>query len=186
MMKIFYAPSTGGFYHDSINLDIPADAILITRKTYSLLALQPPPSGFAVGLDDSGYPALVPVAVDLNIVYAMKTEHINRSCESAIVEGFWSNALGERYWYNSLLEDQRNLIEVVLSGLDGAYACRDELGVNEFRPHTITQLRQVSEDFTLFKLQLLQRANVLKQQLDQGLAANDLSALQAITWDTPQ
>ena len=184
-MKNYYAPSTCGFYRDLINLEIPADAILITQETYRLLALTPLPTGYAVGLDLAGYPALVTVTPNLDDLYALKTEQINRSCERAIVDGFWSSALGERYLYNSQLEDQMNLVGVVLAGLDSSYACRDEQGVNDFRPHTIAQLRQVSDDFTLFKFQLLQRASVLKQRLDQGLAANDLNALEAITWETP-
>ena len=117
------------------------------------------------------------------VAHSIKVAEINTGCESAITGGFWSQALGERYQYSSQLDDQLNLTGVILAGLDSPYACRDEQGVKEFRQHTFTQLRRVGDDFTLFKLQLLQRANTLKQQLDQGLAANDVDALEAIRWE---
>ncbi len=37
-----------------------------------------------------------------------------------------------------------------------------------------------------FKAQMWQKANELKRQLDLALAAGDLDALQAVTWDTEQ
>ncbi|NNA93451.1 hypothetical protein [Pseudomonas gessardii] len=65
-------------------------------------------------------------------------------------------------------------------------SCRDEAGVKELRQHTAKQLRQVSEDFTTFKMELLQRANVLKQRLDQALADGDLNAMEVVTWESLQ
>jgi hypothetical protein len=38
----------------------------------------------------------------------------------------------------------------------------------------------------VFKLQLLQKANELKQQLDQALAAGDLAGLEALSWEGVQ
>lgn len=116
-------------------------------------------------------------------VHATKMVEINTGCESVITGGFWSDALGERHQYGSQLDDQLNLTGVILAGLDCPYACRDELGVKEFRLHTFKQLRQVGDDFTSFKLQLLQKANTLKQQLDQALASDDLAALEAVSWE---
>ncbi|WP_313129046.1 DUF4376 domain-containing protein [Stutzerimonas nitrititolerans] len=84
------------------------------------------------------------------------------------------------------VDDQLNLTGAVLRALDMPYACRDEQGVKEFRPHTAEQLRQVSDDFTLYKLQLLQHASTLKQQLDAALESVDLAALEAINWEAPQ
>ncbi|KAE9651263.1 hypothetical protein EJD88_19455, partial [Pseudomonas sp. PB105] len=100
----------------------------------------------------------------------------------AITAGFWSSALGMRHQYSSELNDQLNLTGAVLAGLDTLYACRDEAGVREFRPHTYAQIRQVGDDFTLIKQQLLQKAYALKQQLDDAFNAGDLEALEAVKW----
>lgn len=124
--------------------------------------------------------------VDLEAMHKAKTAAINQACEAAITAGFTSEALGAPHFYSSQLDDQLNLTGAVLRGLDMPYACRDEQGVKEFRLHTAAQLRQVGDDFTLYKLQLLQHANELKQQLDTALEAGDLDALEAITWEAPQ
>jgi hypothetical protein len=119
-------------------------------------------------------------------IHARKVEEINRDCEAAITAGFQSDALGAPHLYSSQLDDQLNLTGAILRGLDMPYACRDEQGVKEFRLHTAAQLRQVGDDFTLYKLQLLQHANELKQQLDLALAAGDADAMELITWEAPQ
>ena len=72
---------------------------------------------------------------------------------------------------------------MILAGVESPYPCRDEQGRKEFRLHTFAQLRRVGDDFTQFKLQLLQKANQLKQQLDLALADIDLAAIQAVTWE---
>ncbi len=124
--------------------------------------------------------------INSDALYAAKTIEINQACETAITGGFISSALGEPFGYGSQLEDQLNLTGAVLRGLGIAYPCRDEQGVKAFILHTIEQLNIVSADFTLFKLQLLQRANELKQRLDQALADNDLDTLESLTWDAEQ
>lgn len=123
---------------------------------------------------------------DLSHAYQEKVLAINNGCSNSITAGFTSSALGAPHSYSSQLDDQLNLTGSVLRGLDMPYACRDERGVKEFRLHTTEQLRQVGDDFTLYKLQLLQHANALKQQLDVALDAGDLAALEAISWEAPQ
>jgi hypothetical protein len=119
-------------------------------------------------------------------LHASKVQLLNAACERLITSNFWSAALGDRHQYSSQLDDQLNLTGAVVQGGDMPYACRDEQGLKAFRPHTNEQLRQVGDDFTLFKLQLLQKANELKQQLDLALAARDLAALEAVTWESVQ
>jgi predicted component of type VI protein secretion system len=121
--------------------------------------------------------------LDPKAMHASKVQDINHACEAAITAGFQSSALGAPHQYSSQLDDQLNLTGAILRGLDMPYACRDEQGAKAFRLHTAAQLRQVGDDFTLYKLQLLQRANELKQQLDLALAAGDAEAMQAITWE---
>lgn len=119
-------------------------------------------------------------------MHAAKVLEVNRGCEGAITGGFQSDALGSRHQYSSQLDDQLNLTGAILRGLDMPYACRDEQGVKAFRPHTAVQLRQVGDDFTLYKLQRLQHANELKDQLDQALAAGDAEAMARVTWESEQ
>ncbi|CAD2261557.1 hypothetical protein PSEUDT2_04174 [Stutzerimonas stutzeri] len=132
--------------------------------------------------EETFFPFRRSIALD----HTFRTSSINRACEAAITAGFTSDALGTPHVYSSQLDDQLNLTGAVLRGLDMPYACRDEQGVKEFRLHTAEQLRQVGDDFTLYKLQLLQHANALKQQLDAALDAGDLAALEAISWEAPQ
>ncbi len=127
-----------------------------------------------------------PLRRSIALDHAFRTSSINRACEASITAGFTSDALGAPYFYTSQLDDQLNLTGAILRGLDMPYACRDVQGAKEFRLHTAEQLRQVGDDFTLYKLQLLQHANTLKQQLDAALDAGDLAALEAISWEAPQ
>lgn len=118
-------------------------------------------------------------------VHQEQTERINSHCENALTGGFGSNALGAMHRYGSQTDDQLNLIGVILAGRDVLYACRDEAGTKDYRPHTFAQIRQVGDDLTAFRQLQLQKANAFKQALDQALAAGDLAALQAVSWDAP-
>lgn len=119
-------------------------------------------------------------------LHQTRTAEINATCAAVITGGFQSTALATPHTYSSQLDDQLNLTGAVLRGLDMPYACRDEQGVKAFRLHTAAQLRQVGDDFTLYKLQLLQHANELKQQLDLALAAGDAEAMTLIRWEAVQ
>lgn len=118
--------------------------------------------------------------------HAEKTLEVNQACKAQIMGGFSSEELGAPHRYSSQFDDQLNLSGAVLSSVDMPYACRDELGAKAFRLHTAQQLRQVGEDFAMFKLQLLQKAHELKQRLDQALVLNDIDAINAVTWEDPQ
>ena len=123
-------------------------------------------------------------AVDLGYIHAGQMALINEGCEAAITAGFSSDALGEVHFYSSQLDDQLNLTGAILAGDDSVFACRDQAGQREFRPHTFEQLRQVGLDFTKFKLNLLQRAGALKALLATALADEDLEQIQSITWSS--
>ncbi len=124
----------------------------------------------------------IPAVLDLR--YNAQLAAINAACLQEITGGFGSAALGERYFYGAQVEDQLNLTGLILRGLGGGYACRDQYGVTDFRDHTQEQLLQVSNEFTEFKLQRLRKANDLKQALIAARAAVDLSALNALVWES--
>ena len=73
---------------------------------------------------------------------------------------------------------------MILRGLGGAYACRDESGLKAFLEHTSEQLREIGDEFTEFKLQRLRKANDLKQTLATARAAADLDAINAVAWES--
>ena len=185
-----YSALTDSFYDPAIHGDdVPDDAIEITRAYYAEL-LAGRSEGKKIVLLDG-----IPVLSDQLLLtledqaaakYLEQTNKINRSCESAVTGSFSSDALGTIHQYSSQLDDQLNLTGAILRGLDMPYACRDEQGVKDFRLHTAAQLRQVGDDFTLYKLQLLQHANELKQQLDLALAAGDAEAMALIRWEAVQ
>jgi len=162
-----------------------------TGEPRQLGRLEPLPSGFTLlapkpgqSWKSGGWVDDVPAILAHR--YAEQTEAINRACSEMIVSGFSSSALGAPFRYSSELDDQLNLTGAVLRGQPMPYACRDVDGVKEFRLHSAEQLRAVGDDFTHYKLQLLQQADQLKKQLDQALAAGDLALLDAITWSAPQ
>ncbi|HCK4809064.1 TPA: hypothetical protein N0H39_000531 [Pseudomonas aeruginosa] len=187
----YYSKTTGCTYLSNIHSDsIPGDAIPITEDNY-LEVIANPPTGKIRSHDESGLPILIdPPQLTLieqcKISHARQISTINLACEAAITAGFQSAALGAPHQYSSQLDDQLNLTGAILRGLDMPYACRDEQGAKAFRLHTAEQLRQVGDDFTLYKLQLLQHANELKQQLDLALAAGDAEAMELISWEAVQ
>ncbi|ATR85171.1 hypothetical protein CS390_22945 [Pseudomonas sp. HLS-6] len=187
----YYSPSTGCTYIKEIHgLELPDDAVPIPEERYlSVIAHAGPGQIRGHGLD--GLPTLLnipqPSEAERNEgIHRQQYAAINSACKAAITAGFTSDALGTSHHYTSQLEDQLNLTGVILAGQDTLYACRDESGAKDFRLHTFAQIRQVGDDFTLFKLQLLQKANQLKQQLDQALASEELAALEAVTWEVVQ
>lgn len=162
--------------------DWPKDAVLLTDEERTTFWRQNSPEAMQLG-SVARRPAWVPIPTEaLEVVHARKVVIINTACEREITAGFWSAALGSRHFYSSQLDDQLNLTGLVLHGQDSAYSCRDEQGLRAFKAHTAEQLALVSNDFTRLKMQLLQQAGDLKQQLDQALAANNGKALQSIVW----
>lgn len=123
----------------------------------------------------------VPAAVEQ--LYQVQVAAIDSACTREITGGFWSKALGDRQCYSSALDDQQNLIGAAALGTDVDYPCTDEAGVKAFRTHTAAQLRQVADEFTVLKLQRLQRSYALKERLQQAREAKDLAALGAVTWE---
>lgn len=124
----------------------------------------------------------IPAVLDLR--YSAQLDAVNKACLQEITGGLWSAALGARHFYSTQIEDQLNLTGLILLGLGGGYACRDEAGLSDFREHTRDQLLQVGNEFTEFKLQRLRKANDLKQALAAARAASDLDAFNAVSWES--
>lgn len=115
-------------------------------------------------------------------LHQQKVQEVERACEAVIIAGFWSSALGMPHAYSSEIHDQLNLNGAILSDQNMPYPCRNEDGTRAFLPHTHAQLDEVGRDLSVYKLKLLQYGHLLKQRLDEALAAGDQSALEAVTW----
>lgn len=124
----------------------------------------------------------IPAVVELR--YQEQLQAVNIACQREITGGVWSAALGERYRYATELDDQVNLNGMAVRGLNGPYACYDEQGIKAFRLHTAAQLRQVSDEFTEFKMLRLQKVADLAVQLQTARLAIDLVAINALTWES--
>lgn len=191
MANYFYSPLQHTFLVEGVHKEIPVNCVALSAAEHTALMMQQA-QGFEIIFDSdlmkpSVRSALQPSEAEhLAALHHDKITEINTACESVITDGFWSSALGEPFKYNSQVLDQLNLAGVVLTGLDCLYACRDQLGVKLFRPHTAAQLRSIWCDLTSFKQELLQKVSDLKQKLDQALANSDLIALEAINWKSTQ
>lgn len=158
-----------------------------TREPMLVERVGPIPSGYTLEVPGLGqvwggkhWVDDVPAVIELRYVVQMAS--VNQACTQQITGGFWSEALGVRYLYDSELQDQLNLTGMILRGTDGYLSCADEAGAKAFLEHNIAQLRQIGDEFTEVKLQLLRKANDLKAALAAARAAGDLDALNAVKW----
>ena len=162
---------------------------IVTREPLVIERAGPLPAGYTLEKPGPGqiwgkgrWIDDIPAVIELR--YVAQVAMINAACLQEITGGFWSSVLGDRFFYDTELEDQLNLTGMILRGLGGLYACRDEPGVKAFLEHTGEQLREIGDEFTEFKLQRLRKANDLKQALATARAAADLDAINAVAWES--
>lgn len=87
---------------------------------------------------------------------ARRISELSLDCETAIVNGFTSSALGTAHRYQSDRDDQLNLIGAAHPGVDMPFKCADADGAWAYRHHTAAQLQQVLSDGAAVKLTHLQ------------------------------
>lgn len=107
---------------------------------------------------------------------------INTSCETAIVGGFTSSALGYEHIYPSQRDDQLNLQGLIIDGENDFFKCKvteDETAVWELKPHTIDQLVMVGKALKSHVKTNTARAYELKAQIN---AATTVEELDGIVW----
>lgn len=123
--------------------------------------------------------AQVPITVEnLDAYKEKKIQDLDNSCESEILAGFESSALGTPHFYQSSRDDQMNLIGLVATGDDDLFKCDDYTSI-AYRLHTAAQLKQVIVDGKNIKLTILTKFNTLKGQV---LAATTQAEIDAIVW----
>lgn len=109
----------------------------------------------------------------------VKTEklvELSQACETAIISGFESSALGTAHTYQSDRDDQLNLVGMVTANVDDYFKCFDG-NTWDYRLHTASQLHQVLIDGKDQKLAHLQRFATLKGQLDLAVSEAEVSAI---------
>lgn len=158
-----------------------------TQEQRTLTGTGPIPNGYTVIKPEPGQVWKNGRWVDdldtmLAKLYPQKLEVINSGCARHIESGFNSDALGEPYRYDSILEDQVNLTGLILSGFDALCACYGNDNEKVFREHSADQLHVVGQHLVKHKQTSLQQTESLKRALAKTLADRDLSAMRDIEW----
>lgn len=174
-MQTFQSKSTGAIYAYDDDVDV---------------ANKNGPAGPLPSIPDDLTPYTPPaptVAEKLNAAQSAKIAEINAACESAIVSGFTSDALGSTHTYRSRRDDQINLMGAAQSGAATKFKCADSSGVWALRDHTAAQIKQVFADGVARKLALIEQSNALTDQVDAITSdhATPIAAVKAITWSAP-
>jgi len=162
--------------------ELPADQHECTEAEYRDYANQRLVSG---QLQPASEADLLPGAIVARI------EAIAASCNTAILEGFSSRALGAEHRYPAKLTDQNNLQASVLASLlpnlpadwSTPFWCQDAAGSWAYRPHTAAQIQQVGIDGKNAINACIAQKIALEQQLAK---ARTLAEVKAITWTAPQ
>jgi len=187
--KIMKKVHPGGSYKNiSFGTNATRDEY-IQAGLYELIEITPEISEYeihgnsVITLDNTTKTATVTKEVlEVSIDFAKKrnTEKINMACESAIVGGFPSSALGAEHTYQSEREDQLNLVGVVSSGVDQLFKCSADAGNTwEWKLHTAAQLKQVLKDGAAVKSALLQTAQSKKASIS---TAQSVAEVASIIW----
>ncbi|AXR68224.1 DUF4376 domain-containing protein [Leptospira mayottensis] len=102
---------------------------------------------------------------------------VNSICESKIIAGFVSSALGTPHFYTSDRDDQLNLVGLVSLNSSVSYKCTDQNGVKEYRNHTANQIKQVLSDGAIRKTLLLQKYTSLKSEIQSAKTVKQLNRI---------
>ncbi|MDI7200114.1 hypothetical protein QMM85_08500 [Leptospira santarosai] len=102
---------------------------------------------------------------------------VNSICESKIVSGFASAALGASHFYSSDRDDQLNLVGLVSLNASVLYKCTDKNGIKEYRNHTTDQIKQVLNDGAIRKTFLLQKCASLKFEIQAAESVEQLNQI---------
>jgi hypothetical protein len=98
---LFYSKTTTGFYEDSINGLIPADAVEISSDDHALL-LAGQAAGKVISSDENGYPVLKEMpALTTEQVKAAQWEAIKAERDTRKSAGFALTVNDVTYWFHS-------------------------------------------------------------------------------------
>jgi hypothetical protein len=109
---------------------------------------------------------------------ALRKILLTNQCNTEIISGFSSSALGSDYSYKSGEKDQLDLAVSVLSGNTCNYLCSSDAGANyAYVSHTNAELKNVLSDFQAFKMGLISTLETKKTQVDNAETVNTVNAI---------
>jgi hypothetical protein len=123
-----------------------------------------------------------PLTIDMQLDELKKDKfaELDRQYQQQIWSGFISTALGEPHIYDSRAEDQINLMAAILQGEATPYACWDpDKTKQEWRMHSLDQLKQVFEDSCSSVMMQLQKFSLLKSRVERSRTPEEI---QKINW----
>ncbi|MBM9578995.1 hypothetical protein JWG45_17755, partial [Leptospira sp. 201903070] len=102
---------------------------------------------------------------------------VNSICETKIVSGFSSSALGSPHFYGSDRDDQLNLVGSVSLNSSVPYKCTDSNNVKEYIVHSAQQIKQVLSDGAIRKTFLLQKGSDLKSAIQSAATVEEIDQI---------
>ena len=113
-----------------------------------------------------------------------KITEIDNACQSAIISGFISNALGSDHFYYSTLEEQANLTSLIALGVTNDFKAQivnadGTLGERVKHSHTLSELVQVLVHGSTHINDTIDKKDNLKTQINN---AQSVTELEAIKW----
>lgn len=115
-----------------------------------------------------------------------KLDDLGAACETDIMSGFYSSALGSTHRYSSDRDSQTNIQWNMFPAMNGepvSHICYDADNVRAEREHTAEQFIQVGRDFGNHLWPKLRMYGEKRQAVADALAAGDKGALALISWD---
>lgn len=118
---------------------------------------------------------------DLNKI--RKMVELKELCKYELLGGFTSDALGSSHVYSSEYENQVNLSEAVSRNTPVNYKCMEvSTAVKNRKRHTPNQVKQVQQDWILFKEAKFAQLDELILQIENATTEDEVNA---IVWPTP-
>jgi len=142
------------------------------------------------------------VILEVQLAMESKIKELSVLARLDVIAGFWSSALGTAHFYDSAEIDQVNLIGMVTQLRETFEKAKTAAKLasqpepaepsdyfsarilstdiqKAYYPHTLSQLSSVMDDGKIFKMQVLQTFNNLK---DQVLAKTSVVDVNAVVW----
>lgn len=104
--------------------------------------------------------------ISLEDLRSEKIQQINAQASEQIIGGFESSALGSPHIYDSELEDQFNIKSIADLEIDSPIRCKNKAtNLKTFLPHKEDQIKNLVNEFHIFKMNILKNADQLKIDL---------------------
>ncbi|MEO9387141.1 hypothetical protein [Chromobacterium phragmitis] len=170
-------------FYDSVDSPVPAgvDHINISDAEWQQCLAQP---GWIIQDGKLVAPAQPTAAELLRQAQQEQCRALRGACESAIISGFASSALGARHEYGSTVPDQNNLLSALNAAQGQASSWTTPLwcaaeAAWRYLPHSASQVQQVNRDWVDFRTSLQQRHADLVGQV---MAATSVAEILRVEW----